>query len=377
MKPFTFYVPTKIIFGRGTLAKIGEEAAKLGAKCLVVSGKSFAKKSGYLAALDKNLSQFGLKNTSFAQVESNPSIDTIYAGLELANKNDCDTVIGLGGGSAIDAAKAIAFLIRNGAKPQDLFFPREIVEPTAPVIAIPTTCGTGSEVTKYSVLTDQNTKRKRVMVGLPLMPRVALLDPNVLDIIPQDLLAYTGFDALSHSFEALLSRNSNNLSDAMASESGVAICRNLAAAYDGSPESKEKVFYGSMLAGVAINAAGTVILHGMGYYLTTYHNIHHGLANAVLLSHVLRFEGELAREKFESIALNLGLNTSSSLFEFIEKLADKVGIPKSLSDLGVKFEELEAMVSDAMSYSRNLENNPKSVSAKEIADIYQKAFMGR
>jgi len=131
-----------------------------------------------------------------------------------------------------------------------------------------------------------------------------------------------------------------------------------------------------MLAGMAINTTGTVLVHGMGYYLTNYHDVHHGLANSVLLPYVLRFEGDCIGKKLLKIAANLGLRDASSLLDHVEGLADKIGVPRSLSDLGVNASELESMVSDALSYNRNLANNPVKVSDKEIRDIYSRALNG-
>ena len=132
-----------------------------------------------------------------------------------------------------------------------------------------------------------------------------------------------------------------------------------------------------MLGGMAINTTGTVLVHGMGYYLTNYHDVHHGLANSVLLPYVLRFEGDCIGGKLLKIAANLGLRDASGLLDHVEVIADEIGIPRSLSDLGVKASELESMVSDAMSYSRNLVNNPVSVTEKEVRDIYARALNGR
>jgi len=376
MSAFTFHHPTKIIFGRGSIGKLGEEVAKLGKRCLLVSGRTFAKRSGYLEAIDRNLSASGLKAIVFSEVEPNPSIKTLYDGAAACKGGGCDVVVAFGGGSAIDAAKGIAFLASGDVKLEESFAPNEVVRPAFPIVAIPTTCGTGSEVTRYSVITDVAARKKRTLFGLPLLPKVALLDPAFLDNLSKQMVAYTGFDALSHSFEALLSKTSHRISDMFATESITEICKNLLGAHGGSSESRERVFYGSMLAGMAINTTGTVLVHGMGYYLTNYHDVHHGLANSVLLPYVLRFEGDCIGKKLLKIAANLGLRDASSLLDHVEGLADKIGVPRSLSDLGVNASELESMVSDALSYNRNLANNPVKVSDKEIRDIYSRALNG-
>lgn len=376
MDTFIFHHPTKIIFGRGSIGKLGEETVKLGKKCLLISGRTFAKRSGYLEAIERALSASGLKVVAFSEVEPNPSIETLYRGAAASKGGECDVVVAFGGGSAIDAAKGIAFLASGDIRLEESFAPKEVFRSVIPIVAIPTTCGTGSEVTRYSVISDVAARRKRTLFGLPLLPRLALLDPAFLDDLPKPMVAYTGFDALSHSFEALLSKTSHRISDMFAIESITTICQNLVDAHGGSLESRERVFYGSLLAGMAINTTGTVLVHGMGYYLTNYHDVHHGLANSVLLPYVLRFEGNCVGAKLLRIAANLGLRDVSSLLDMVEDIADKVGIPRSLSDLGVKASELEAMVSDALSYSRNLDNNPIKVSDKEIKEIYSRALSG-
>ncbi|MEM1554112.1 MAG: iron-containing alcohol dehydrogenase [Thermoproteota archaeon] len=378
MKPFTLYFPNKVIFGRGSLSKIGFEASRLGEKCLVVTGRSSAKKSGYLDIVVKSLEEYGLKTTVFDKVEPNPSIETVYKGFREGKENNCNLVLALGGGSAVDSAKGIAFLLKTNAKLEDSLFPNEVND-ALPLIAIPTTCGTGSEVTRYSVLTlvKDNVKRKVVLVGSPLLPKVSILDANLLDSLPKELVAYTGFDALSHALEAYTSKDSTPFSDFVALEAVKIIFENIVKAFEGYSEAKENMLYASMLAGVAINCAGTEIVHGMGYYLTNYHDVHHGLANGILLPHVIRLEVCKGFKKLEDAAIRLGLESGMELVKKIEELASQVGIPKSLKDLGLKEVELDSMVADALSYERNISKHPLPLTTDDIREIFIMAFAGR
>ncbi|MDW8034464.1 MAG: iron-containing alcohol dehydrogenase [Nitrososphaerota archaeon] len=378
MKPFTLYFPTRVILGRGSLNKVGVEASKLGDKCLIVTGKNFARKSGYLDTVVKSLEESGLKVVIFDQVEPNPSTETVYKGFRRSIENRCNIVLALGGGSAIDAAKGIAFLSKTNAKLEDNLFPNEVND-ALPLIAIPTTCGTGSEVTRYSVLTliNNNVKRKVVLLGGPLMPKVSILDADLLNSLPKELVAYTGFDALSHALEAYTSRDSIPFSDIIALEATRVIFENLVKAFEGFSEARENMLYASMLAGIAINCAGTEIVHGMGYYLTNYHNIHHGLANGMLLPHVIRLEVQKGFEKLENAAVRLGLKNGVELVRKMEELADQVGIPKSLRDLGLREIELDAMVADALSYERNLSKHPLPLRTEDIREVFIMAFHGR
>jgi alcohol dehydrogenase class IV len=375
MKQFTFYLPTRIAFGRGSLSRLGEEAARLGDKCILVTGRSFAKRSGYLKTAVEIIEESGLRVTVFDQVEPNPSTEVVYRGAEEGRRTGCNLVIALGGGSAMDAAKGIAFLLKSSASLEESFAPNEVYE-ALPMIAIPTTCGTGSEVTRYAVLTNVWKKRKEVLLGNPLMPRVALADADLLNSLPRDLVAYTGFDALSHAVEAYLSKESMPLSDFFALEAMRTILGNIVEAVGGVAEARENMLYASMLAGMAINCAGTVAVHGMGYYLTNYHGVHHGLANAVLLPHVLRFELERKLNRLRDAAVRLGFEGGESLVERIEEVADKTGIPRSLVELGMKPSELDAMVADALSYARNLDKHPSPLTSEEIREIYVRALRG-
>lgn len=373
MKPFTFHLQTRILFGRGSLNRLGVEAAKLGDRCLLVTGRSFARRSGYLNTLVEILGESGLKTTVFDRVEPNPSIETVYKGAEEGWKNSCNLVVALGGGSAMDAAKGIAFLSKSRARLEESFAPNEVGE-ALPMVAIPTTCGTGSEVTRYAVLTSVGRRRKEVLLGNPLTPSVAIADANLLDSLASELVAYTGFDALSHAMEAFLSKESTPISDFFSLEAARIILGNIVEAVEGVAQARENMLYASMLAGVAINCAGTVAVHGMGYYLTNYHGVHHGLANGVLLPHVLRFELQRSLSRLEDAAMKLGFEKGESLIERVEKVARITGIPGSLIELGVKPSELDAMVADALSYARNLDKHPSPLTSDDVRRIYARAL---
>ncbi|MBO3800587.1 MAG: iron-containing alcohol dehydrogenase [Candidatus Brockarchaeota archaeon] len=355
---------------------MGDEAVRLGDRCLLVTGRSFARRSGYLNILTEILEESGLKVTVFDKVEPNPSVETVYKGAEEGSKNGCDLVVALGGGSAMDAAKGIAFLLKSKARLEESFAPNEVGE-ALPLVAIPTTCGTGSEVTKYAVLTNIRKKRKEVLLGEPLMPRVAIVDANLLNSLPGELVAYTGFDALSHALEAYVSRDSTPLSDFFALEAMRIILGNIVEAVEGMAEARENMLYASMLAGIAINCAGTEIVHAMGYYLTNYHDVHHGLANGVLLPHVLRLELQKGFRKLDDAASTLGFENGTGLVKKIEEIADKTGIPRSIRELGVEESELDAMVADVLSYERNLNRHPFPPTPEDIKKLFIVAFSRR
>ncbi|MEM1929060.1 MAG: iron-containing alcohol dehydrogenase [Thermofilaceae archaeon] len=372
---FAFEQSGRIVFGRGTLPEVGRYAASLGSRALLVTGRSFAASSGLLQRLVDSLREANLDVVVFPEVEPNPSLRTVERGARLAASKGVDVVVGFGGGSPLDAAKAIAAVLALGDAPSDYLYPKA-VEKALPVVALPTTTGTGSEVTQYSVLVDPDARKKVVMQGPALVPRVAILDADVTDYMPGRLVAGTGFDALSHALEAFISRRASPLSNLFALEAARIILSNLPSAVKGSREARELMLYASMLAGVAINQAGSTLAHGLGYYLTVHHDLHHGVANALLLPHVLAFYAERVG-KVDELAASLNFRSWEELVERVCKLADEVGIPDSAASVGVTESELDRMAEEAMFYRRNIENGPVIPSLDEIKQIYAECYEGR
>ncbi|MEM1898699.1 MAG: iron-containing alcohol dehydrogenase, partial [Sulfolobales archaeon] len=283
-----------------------------------------------------------------------------------------------GGGSAMDAGKAISVLTSLGGKASDYFFPKIVEGPTIPVIAIPTTCGTGAEVTRYAIITDLSTKRKMTMAGPSVLPKVAIVDPEVLKKLPKKLLAWTSLDALSHAIEAYTSKASTPISDGVALIAIDYIMRYLPKAYEGDEEAKGKLHIAATLGGMAINDAGTTLIHGAGYYLTTHHNVQHGLANALLMPFILEYNLKYIDEGKLNILLRV-TNTSSieGFIKMLCRLTDAVGIPDSIAEVGFKEEELDAIASDTMGYKRNIGNNPSPVNEEIVKNLIRKALLGR
>ncbi len=382
MIEFTIHNPRKVIFRKGSLDILGEEASKLGKKALIVCGRHFARRYGFLDRLVELLKTEGLEVYIFDKVEPNPSLETVESGGRLARSSNIDVIVAFGGGSAIDAAKGISLLNVKGGGIRDYLYPYIVEEDTTPLIAIPTTCGTGSEVTKYAVLTDLQQRRKCVLVGPGIVPEISILDPEVLSSLPPNLTAYTSFDALSHAIEAYLSKLNTPISDVFSLESIKIIINHMVEGYKGSFEDRTWLFYASYLAGLAINIAGTIMVHGLGYYLTTHHDVHHGLANAMILPYAIEFNAPVVGERIVKLAETLGISSgdpskdTKRIISTILKLRSSVGIPSRLVDLGVREEELDTMVSIAIKYERNLKNNPRKIGASDVRDIYKKALKG-
>ncbi|MEM4566837.1 MAG: iron-containing alcohol dehydrogenase [Sulfolobales archaeon] len=376
---FTHYLHTKVVFGKGTVSRVGEEVKKLGgSKVLLVTTGNLLEVTGYLDIISKSLNSVGINYILFNEVEENPSIETCEKGAKISKEEGVDAIVAFGGGSAMDAGKAISVLTSLGGKASDYFFPKIVEGPTIPVIAIPTTCGTGAEVTRYAIITDLSTKRKMTMAGPSVLPKVAIVDPEVLKKLPKKLLAWTSLDALSHAIEAYTSKASTPISDGVALIAIDYIMRYLPKAYEGDEEAKGKLHIAATLGGMAINDAGTTLIHGAGYYLTTHHNVQHGLANALLMPFILEYNLKYIDEGKLNILLRV-TNTSSieGFIKMLCRLTDAVGIPDSIAEVGFKEEELDAIASDTMGYKRNIGNNPSPVNEEIVKNLIRKALLGR
>ncbi|MEM1679610.1 MAG: iron-containing alcohol dehydrogenase [Sulfolobales archaeon] len=376
---FTHYLHTKVVFGKGTVSRVGEEVKKLGgSKVLLVTTGNLLEVTGYLDIISKSLNSVGINYILFNEVEENPSIETCEKGAKISKEEGVDAIVAFGGGSAMDAGKAISVLTSLGGKASDYFFPKIVEGPTIPVIAIPTTCGTGAEVTRYAIITDLSTKKKMTMAGPSVLPKVAIVDPEVLKKLPKKLLAWTSLDAFSHAIEAYTSKASTPISDGVALIAIDYIMRYLPKAYEGDEEAKGKLHIAATLGGMAINDAGTTLIHGAGYYLTTHHNVQHGLANALLMPFILEYNLKYIDEGKLNILLRV-TNTSSieGFIKMLCRLTDAVGIPDSIAEVGFKEEELDAIASDTMGYKRNIGNNPSPVNEEIVKNLIRKALLGR
>ena len=213
---FQYNLPVNLIFGRGKSGSIGEVAAKYGKKILVVTGTGSTKRSGLLDRTVLCLKKAGVESEVFDKVTQNPLTTTVLEGVELAKKNGCDAVLGVGGGSIMDAAKAIAFCCVNDGDVSDYIFGKKQGKGALPIILMPTTCGTGSEGNQISVLTNPDTKDKKALYTMRIMPSASIVDPEVMKTMPKQVLSSVGFDAFTHSLEAYTSKKSNPLTDAQA-----------------------------------------------------------------------------------------------------------------------------------------------------------------
>jgi len=264
METFTYFMPTKVFFGRDCVSRQGQVIATAGKRALVVTGKNSARKCGALDDITFCLKENGIGFDLFDEVEANPSIATARLAGKRARDFNADMIIAVGGGSPLDAGKAAALLALNDFT-DDALFSADDTMPVLPVIAVPTTAGTGSEVTPYSILTDMNLQTKRNLRSEKLFPVLAYLDPRYTELLPRDITCYTAIDALTHAIEGYLSSRHTPLTDVLALESIRLLGENLPGLSRSLPDStgREKLLMASLFAGIVIARTGTTILHAM------------------------------------------------------------------------------------------------------------------
>lgn len=372
-----FSVKTKIVFGEG-LASLTDQIQK----AFLVTDP-FMVKSGKAAYVTDCLAQAGRACKVFSDVSVDPDIDVVTAGVSSLIEFQPDTVICLGGGAAIDAAKAIVyFAIKTG----------QAGEPT--FIAIPTTSGTGSEVSSFSVITDRQKAIKYPLVDDSLVPDIALLDANLVLSAPPSVTADTGIDVLTHAVEAFVSKGRNDFTDAAAEKAIKLVKHNLLKCYKepGDLEARQGMHNASCLAGIAFSNAGLGLNHGMAHALGAHFHIPHGRANGILLPYVMSFNAGCAdsltptAKRYAQIARLLGLESSSirqsglNLIRTTRSYMEKLKMPATIQAAGVSREDFEAAL-DAMAASaladRCTATNPRECTAEEIKTVFRKAFLGK
>ncbi len=372
-KSFKYLIPTKIYFGPGLLGKVGSIARKHvgGNKVLIVTtvGGSM-KKYGYLDKLVGSLESEGYRVVVFAKVRTNPTIDVAEEGVRISRQEYCDLIIGLGGGSAIDVAKAIALAYASDASVRDLLYGKVKAKASLPLIAIPTTHGTGTEVDKYAVISDPETKLKAAIVSPYGYPRIAILDPEVTKTLPRRLSAATTIDAFVHALESMISYSSNIMTVLYAKEA-IRVIVEYAPRLIKEPDNTDvraMLLWASMLAGIAIDLSRTGILHALEHSVSAYYpDVHHGLGLAVLLKGwVKQILPLLSDEQRKLLAEALGVEVSE-IGEKILWLRRILGLDLGLKDLGVDRNLLEKMVDDAYKYLKVLIDNTPGKPDKDIA----------
>lgn len=382
MNSFSFTIPQNIVVGAGSLKRLPELAKNLKkSKAYIISGPHL-EKIGMVDKCREALKAAGIESDAFTQTEGNPSTDTVAKAANDFKSSKANFIVAFGGGSPLDVAKAVAVIASYGGNITDYEGGGKVLGPVVPMIAIPTTAGTGSEVTAFSVITDHSRNYKLTVVSNYLLPAYAILDPELITTVPKSTAAACGIDAMVHALEAFISKAASPFSDLFAKEAlrliGTSIRdyvsdrSNLAAC--------ESMLIGSLFAGIAFSHARLGDVHAMSHPVSAYFDVAHGVANAVLLPTVVDYNMTYANEKYKYIydcicekPLSDDTFTPEMLAAEIRVLNDELGIPSSLSEVGVDSSLFDKMADDAMK-SGNILVNPRPTTKKDILALYAQAF---
>ncbi len=378
LETFNYFLPVNLQFGAGMVNKVGELAKPYGKKALIVTGGSSAKKSGLYDRVKTKLEEAGISTLLFDKVTPNPLTTTAVEGAELAKANGCDMIVGIGGGSIMDAAKGIAFIAVNEGDISDYIYGRKYSPNALPLVLIPTTCGTGSEGNGFAVLTNPENGDKKSLRCPAIVAKVSIVDPEVMMTMPKKVLASVGFDALCHCIEAYTSNTAQPFTDALCSYAIPLITETLVKVYKGEDESIEaweKLSIASTIGGMVINTAGVTLAHGMEHPVSGLYNVTHGQGLAALTPAVIDATCKGNRFKFGRLARMLGGFTAEDCSAKIRTLLADLDLTMTLTDLGVKEKDIDWLAENCMKVSAgNLKNTPVPMTKEDIAALYKAAL---
>ena len=385
----SFTIPPTVITGIGAAEQVGESAKRLGGqKALVVTDPGIAK-LGYADGVVKQLNTAGIGASIFEDVTPDPTLQNVNDGWEQYRSDGCDLIVSIGGGSAIDCGKGIAVGLTNDDPLAEYMGVDKIPNPGAPLIAIPTTAGTGSECTKVTVLTDTEHNVKMMLSSPCLLAQVALIDPLLSLTTPPHLTAAVGVDALTHAIEAYISKRAQPITDALALKAIRLISGSMRQAWANGEniEARTDMMIGASIAGMAFSNSSVALVHGMSRPIGAYFHIHHGLSNSVLLLDVMEFSVVGTPARFADIARAMGepvdglslMEQADRAIAAVERLINDIQMPR-LGEIGINLDKFEAVVdqmaSDAIA-SGSPANNPRQSTHEEIVALYRRCFAER
>jgi len=382
----SFLVPPALIFGSGASEKVGEEIGKLGVKKGLIVTDEVLLKLGILEGIEQALTQARIQFEIYSGVFTEPTVEFVEEGLKAYKENGCDFLLAVGGGSAIDTTKAIAVMATNPGSIENYQGANKVKEKGAPLIAVPTTAGTGSEVTQFTIITDTKRDVKMLIASPLLVPEKAIVDPLLTLSMPRGLTAATGIDALTHAIEAYVSVKAQPMSDIFALSAIELISGNLRQAWSNgnNREAREKTMLGALQAGIAFSNSSVALVHGMSRPIGAYFHVAHGVSNAALLSVVTEFSLIGSPERYARIARAMGenvgglttLEAAELAAEAIARLISDIEIP-SLEELGVdegKLDKLAIRMAEDAIASGSPANNPRQATKEEIVELYKLAY---
>lgn len=378
-----FYLPTKIMTGLGCFSQMPAIVSTLGQKALLVCGRNALRRLGILDRVLSDLQKAGVHTTLYDGVQGEPTLEMVQAALALARQEQAEVVIGMGGGSAIDVGKATAALCMQAGSVQEYHSGRLVTKPGLPFVSVPTTAGTGSEVTNNAVLTDPKRGVKKSIRGIHLFAATAVVDPELTISLPAKITASTGADALCQAIESFVAIGAQPATDALAGQAIRHIGRSLVRAYeDGSDISaRADMLYGSLLAGMSMTNARLGGAHGLAHPLGYHYHIPHGVICGLLLPYVMEYSLEHAADKYAKVAQLLEVETQAmnsrkaaqQALSAVRAITSTIGIPSRLRVFGVKKEDFPSIITEALP-SANLRNNPRPLGADDLRVILEQAL---
>ncbi|MEW5803422.1 MAG: iron-containing alcohol dehydrogenase [bacterium] len=382
---YAFYIPSITFLGFGAHKELGKQIKALGGarKPFICTDKGITKAGITQKIVDLIKTDPGLDSVVFDETVANPTDFNVHDGLKVYQDYGCDMIISLGGGSAHDCAKGIGILATNGGDIRDYEGVDKTKKPMPPFIAVNTTAGTASEMTRFCIITDTSRKVKMPIIDQRVTPNVAINDPLLMMDMPPSLTAATGMDALTHAIEAYVSTMATPITDTCALKAIALIARYLRAAVANGHDAaaRENMAYAEYLAGMAFNSAGLGHVHAMAHQLGGFYNLPHGVSNAILLPHIERFNLIAKMDRFVDIAVAMGEKVAGMsqraaaerALDAMKTLAADIGIPARLRELGVKEEDLTLMAQNAQKDACSF-TNPRCPSLEDIVNIYKAAL---
>jgi alcohol dehydrogenase class IV len=377
---YKFEVP-EIVFGRGMLSQVGSCARRLGGRKIFLVSDQGLFNAGWVDQVMKSLLEARLEFVYYDQVTINPRDVDVEEGAREYLRQGADVIVGLGGGSAMDAAKGIAILSANGGRIQDFEGNDRIIRPLPPMVLCPTTCGTGSDVSQFAIITDTEKRCKLTIMSRCVAPDISLTDPDTLKTLPEEYICTTATDALSHALEAYFSIASTTLTDVHAVKAIRLLKGSLVEAVrEQTPDAMENMSRASLHAGMAFSNSLLGIVHALAHPIGGYYNANHGSINAVLLPEVIRYDLPVVTEKLSELAWGLGhkdvgndKDVSEVVQGEVESLLEACGAPRSLRSLGVKHEDLPDLAKKALNDACLL-TSPRQADEKDLLAILERAY---
>jgi alcohol dehydrogenase len=380
---FGFYIPTVTLMGVGCAGETGAQAKALGASKLLIVTDAGITKMGMADQIKKLLEDAGLQAVIFDGSEPNPTDLNVRDGVKVYRDNGCDGIVTLGGGSSHDCGKGIGLVIGNGGDIRDFEGVNKSTKPMPPFLAINTTAGTASEMTRFCIITNTDTHVKMAIVDWRCTPNIAINDPRLMVGMPPSLTAATGMDALTHAVEAYVSTIATPITDACALKAIEIIAEYLrpAVANGDNMEARDKMAYAEYLSGMAFNNASLGYVHSMAHQLGGFYNLPHGVCNAILLPAVCEFNLISSPKRFADIGRALGekveglsdVDAATAAIRGIRRLSADIGIPSGLKELNVKEEDLRVMAENAQKDACML-TNPRKATLEQVIGIYKLAM---